>query len=181
MYLNLPTYLKKKNPENQCAATADSLYFIKDLQKQTKVSESINKYEDGLCNQYLSKFGKKKRRRSRKGSRKGSRNGSAKRPRVRKGYQFVKFKKSTKSGKKYDAVFKNTKTGRMKIVSFGSKGMSDYTKHEDDERKYQYLKRHRKRENWNNLMTSGALSRWVLWNKKSLKASMSDYIRRWNK
>jgi len=178
MYLNLPTYLKQGENVNQCAATADSLYFIEELQKQTKISGEIDTLSTGICKtlfdkwelEKTSKFGKKKRRRSRKGS--------AKR---RKGYQFVKFKKSTKSGKKYDAVFKNTKTGRMKIVSFGSKGMSDYTKHKDDERKYLYLKRHRKRENWNNLMTAGALSRWVLWNKKSLKASMSDYIRRWNK
>ena len=180
MYLNLPSYLKKEEHLNQCAAIADSLFFIRDLQRATQVSKTIDKLSDEICNNQKikydnlkSKFGKNKRRRSRRG-------GSAKRSRVRKGYTFVKFKKSTKSGKKYDAVFQNAKTGRTKTISFGSKGMSDYTKHKDNDRKYQYLKRHRKRENWNNLMTAGALSRWVLWNKKSLKASMADYKKRFN-
>lgn len=175
MYLNLPTYLKKGGNMNQCGAIADSLYFIKELQEKTKISKQIKDYGNGLCKEYnleIAEFGRK-RRRSRRG-------GSAKRSRVRKGYTFVKFKKSTKSGKKYDAVFQNAKTGRTKTISFGSKGMSDYTKHKDNDRKYQYLKRHRKRENWNNLMTAGALSRWVLWNKKSLKASMADYKKRFN-
>ena len=56
--------------------------------------------------------------------------------------------------------------------------MSDFTKHKDPERKERYLKRHKKNENWNNPLTAGALSRWILWNKPTLKASIEDFENR---
>jgi len=42
------------------------------------------------------------------------------------------------------------------------------------------MNRHRTRENWNNPMSAGSLSRWILWNKPTLKASISDYKRKFN-
>jgi len=80
--------------------------------------------------------------------------------------------------KKMVAVFENLNTGRDKKVYFGAKGMSDYTIHKDPERKERYLRRHRARENWNEPMTPGALSRWILWNKPTLEASINDYVKR---
>ena len=80
--------------------------------------------------------------------------------------------------KKYMAIFYDDKREEMKRVHFGAKGMSDYTIHNDEERKERYLNRHRAREDWENPMTAGALSRWVLWNKPSLKASWKDYKKR---
>jgi hypothetical protein len=59
-------------------------------------------------------------------------------------------------------------------------GYSDYTKHRDDERKKRYENRHRSRENWRDPTTAGALSRYILWNKPSFRASVSDYKRRFN-
>lgn len=49
MYLNLPTYLKAEtqNPLNQCVAIGDSLYFIKKLQKMTKIEPEIKKLREG--------------------------------------------------------------------------------------------------------------------------------------
>ena len=35
-----------------------------------------------------------------------------------------------------------------KTVHFGAAGMSDYTKHKDDERKQAYIQRHKKNEDW---------------------------------
>lgn len=64
---------------------------------------------------------------------------------------------------------------KIKTTHFGAAGMSDYTKHKDKSRKKRYMNRHRTRENWNNPMTAGALSRWILWNKPTLKASIDDY------
>ena len=58
--------------------------------------------------------------------------------------------------------------------------MSDYTKHKDPERKKRYIIRHKKNENWKDPTTAGALSRWVLWNKPSFRASVSDYKKRFN-
>ena len=78
-----------------------------------------------------------------------------------------------RGSKKLTATFSD---GRK--VSFGAKGYSDYTMHHDDARKERYLKRHRAREHWNDLESPGALSRYILWNKKSLSASVRDYKRR---
>ena len=91
----------------------------------------------------------------------------------------VVIKKSTNSAKKYMAIF--YKDGKkIKTTHFGAAGMSDYTKHKNKSRKQRYMNRHRTRENWNNPMTAGALSRWILWNKPTLKASISDYKRKFN-
>ena len=84
--------------------------------------------------------------------------------------KLVKIVKSPKPEKKYRAHFSDgTHT------DFGSKGMSDFTKHKDPERKKRYMTRHSKRENWNSPKTAGALSRWILWNKDSLRKSIADY------
>lgn len=90
----------------------------------------------------------------------------------------VTFQRSPVKGKKLQATFVNKKTGKKRKTSFGATGYSDYTKHKDKERKESYLARHKKREKWNNPFTAGALSRWILWNKKSQKASISDFKRR---
>ena len=87
----------------------------------------------------------------------------------------VVIKKSNKKGKKFMATFDDKKT-----IHFGAEGMSDFTKHKDPLRKERYLKRHKSRENWNNHMSAGSLSRWILWNKPTLKASIADYKRRFN-
>ena len=96
------------------------------------------------------------------------------------------IKPSTNKDKKYTATFcmcekKDACCGtNYKKVHFGAKGMSDYTKHKDDERKERYLDRHRANENWNSPTTAGALSRWILWNKKTLRASIEDFKKRFN-
>ena len=87
--------------------------------------------------------------------------------------RLVKLSRSPKKEKKYRAHFSDgTHT------DFGAAGMSDYTKHKDASRKDRYLKRHAKRENWRNMKSPGALSRYILWNKPSLRASLADYKRR---
>jgi hypothetical protein len=74
--------------------------------------------------------------------------------------------------KKYDAVL----LGRT--VSFGARGMSDYTLHKDPHRKERYIKRHSKHERWSDPLTAGFWSRWLLWNRGSLRASATDIQRR---
>lgn len=80
--------------------------------------------------------------------------------------------------KKWKAIFYDDKGKRIKTIQFGSKGMSDFTINKDKERKQRYLDRHRKRENWNDPMTAGALSRWLLWNKPTLESSIKDFKKR---
>jgi hypothetical protein len=91
----------------------------------------------------------------------------------------VEIKKSTNPKKKYMAIFYDDGK-KKKTTHFGSAGMSDFTKNKDENRKKLYLERHRKRENWNSYMTAGALSRWILWNKKTISASIADYKKRFN-
>ena len=88
----------------------------------------------------------------------------------------VVIKKSTNPKKKYMAIF--TDKDIKKTTHFGASGMSDYTKHNDKERKERYLKRHKKNENWDKYMTAGSLSRYILWNKETLKDSIKDYKNR---
>jgi len=89
-------------------------------------------------------------------------------------------RKSHKKEKKWDAVFEKS-NGKEKVVSFGAAGMSDFTKHKDTRRRSLYLKRHSGMgEHWNKPDTPGALSRWILWNKPSFKASLSAFKKRFH-
>jgi hypothetical protein len=82
---------------------------------------------------------------------------------------------SQKPEKKLDATFQ-TDTGRTKTVSFGAKGMEDYTKTHDKAQRERYLNRHKKNENWSKPDSAGALSRWILWGgSTSLMKNISDY------
>ena len=80
--------------------------------------------------------------------------------------------------KKYRAIFYDKNNNILNQTDFGADGYEDYTIHKDDDRKQNYLNRHKKRENWNNPFSAGALSRWVLWNKPTLKSSWEDYKKR---
>ena len=89
----------------------------------------------------------------------------------------VNITRSDRDGKKMKAVFIK-KDGKTKTIHFGAQGMSDYTKHRDEERKKRYLDRHRANETWEDPMTAGSLSRYVLWNKPTVQASIRDFKRR---
>jgi len=91
----------------------------------------------------------------------------------------VKFAKSDRDGKKMKGVFYDDNK-KVKTTHFGAEGMSDYTKHKDIERKQRYLDRHKKNENWNDYQSAGSLSRYILWNKTSLKDSINDYKKKFN-
>lgn len=93
--------------------------------------------------------------------------------------KLLSIKPSTNAGKKYVATFEQD-NGRTKTVHFGAAGMTDYTLSRDEERKERYLSRHRSRESWDKPDTAGALSRWILWNKPTLTASIADYRRRFS-
>jgi len=69
-----------------------------------------------------------------------------------------------------------------KKVRFGGNipRYDDFTQHKDEERKERYLERHKKREDWNDMETAGFWSRWILWNKPSLRDSIKDTNKRFN-
>jgi hypothetical protein len=68
----------------------------------------------------------------------------------------------------------------LKYISFGAKGYDDYTTHGDDDRKKNYLSRHKSTEDWNDTDTAGCWSRWILWNKKTIDESVKDMEKRFN-
>jgi hypothetical protein len=86
--------------------------------------------------------------------------------------------KSESPGKKWKAVFTDEKTGKHKTIHFGATGYQDFTQHHDEDRKASYLARHKTTESWDNPMTAGSLSRWVLWNKPTIAGSVTDFKRR---
>jgi len=89
----------------------------------------------------------------------------------------VVIKKSNKPQKKMMAIF-TLENGRKKTTHFGQAGAPDYTITKDKAQRARYIKRHRKNENWNNPVSAGALSRWILWEKESKAASITDYKKR---
>ena len=92
--------------------------------------------------------------------------------------RLISIKPSDRPNKKYMAMFEDKH--EFRIVYFGASGYTDYTTNHDDEKKRLYLLRHRKNENWNDPISAGALSRWILWNKPTLKESITDFKKRFN-
>ena len=92
---------------------------------------------------------------------------------------IIKITKLKKGKKKYMIQFK--KGNKTITRKFGSKGMSDFTIHKDKKRRDRYIKRHKKDLRTNDPTRAGFLSMYILWNKKTFKASLLDYKKRLNK
>ena len=77
--------------------------------------------------------------------------------------------------------------GREKTVHFGCDACGDYVRWSKidrslgDRKRRAYLARHgalKSRENWSDLESPGALSRWILWEKRTLPSAIAAYKRR---
>ncbi len=103
--------------------------------------------------------------------------------------KLVEIKPSTRKDKKLVAVFR-LDNGKEIKTHFGAKNYRDYTlindpksqyyikdKNEREKVRQRYLKRHAK-ENWFKPMTAGALAKWILWEKPTLKAAIANYKRK---
>lgn len=95
--------------------------------------------------------------------------------------KLISIETSTRPEKKYMALF-DMGDSRTKLVHFGQRGAMDFTLTNDLARKALYLARHAKNEDWtaSGVTTSGALSRYILWNKKTLSASIADFKQRFD-
>lgn len=93
---------------------------------------------------------------------------------------FVQLIKLNDGKKKYKAVFYDDDRKKIKTTQFGSAGMSDFTKHKDNERKQRYLNRHKTRENWSDYKSAGSLSRYILWNLPTISSSYNAYRKNFN-
>jgi hypothetical protein len=85
----------------------------------------------------------------------------------------VIIKESTKPDKKMMAIF-TRENGRSKTVHFGAikkngEPYDDYTITHNKEQRARYINRHKEKENFNDFMTAGSLSRHVLWGDSTSK------------
>lgn len=89
----------------------------------------------------------------------------------------VEIYKSPNPKKKFKIVliYDDNKT---KTLHIGQSGADDFTKTGDEEAKQNYITRHKPRENWNDITTRGYWSRWLTWNKRTLKESVADISKR---
>ena len=100
--------------------------------------------------------------------------------------KLLSIKPSERATKKYVATFclcdGETKCcdKERKRVHFGQKESSTYIDHKDDKKKDAYIARHKVNENFNNPLSSGSLSRYILWNRTTLSASIADFKKRFN-
>jgi hypothetical protein len=91
---------------------------------------------------------------------------------------YLKVKNSKSKNKRYTAYFYYYDSLGNKItkkVHFGLKGGNTYIDHQDNIKKINYIKRHKKNEDWSNPFTPGALSRYILWNKPTLESSIESF------
>jgi hypothetical protein len=98
-----------------------------------------------------------------------------------KGIISVRLFESPMKSKKYRAIFYDNEKV-IKHTDFGYKNMEDYTTHHDKQRKNNFLSRFATliKENETDPSSAMTLSKWVLWNKKSLQKSWDDYKRHFN-
>ena len=100
--------------------------------------------------------------------------------------KLLRIVKSSNPSKKWDAVF--MVEGKEKKVSFGASGYRDNTLINDKSSKFylpkildrnvvkaSYIRRHEKKEDWTNPLTAGALSRWLLWSRPTLKGAIKAF------
>lgn len=93
--------------------------------------------------------------------------------------KLLRVVRSANKLKKYDAVFSD------RVVSFGAvrpngEPYDDFLSSGDEVKKASYLARHRVNENWNDPYSAGALSRWLLWNTRSLRTNVSEFRKRFS-
>ena len=75
---------------------------------------------------------------------------------------------SKKAYKKWTIVIYDKK------IHFGDSRYKDYTQHKNKERKRRYILRHAKREDWKDPLSAGFWSRWLLWNKPTIRESKAS-------
>ena len=90
--------------------------------------------------------------------------------------KLVSFQRSDNPDKKYK-VQVEISLGHIHTIHFGDAHLKDYTLYpatEREDHKRRYLARHHPTEHWSDPSTEGFWSRWILWNKPTVSASLAD-------
>ena len=86
----------------------------------------------------------------------------------------VVIQKSTNKNKKFMANVNG------KLIHFGAAGYEDYLQHNNEKRRERYIKRHEKRENWNDPTTAGFWARHLLWQEKTMEEAITRINKRFD-
>ncbi len=92
---------------------------------------------------------------------------------------YLDIKPSKSTTKKYDAVFYINDI-KIKTISFGAKNYIDFTIGATPKQRFNYLNRHRDRENWDTPFSAGSLSRWILWDTNDINKNIKKFKKRFN-
>ena len=87
------------------------------------------------------------------------------------------IKQSTRRNKKLMITFSNPKT----TIHFGSKNSKTFLDHNDKKKRENYILRHKANENWNDPLTAGTLSFYLLWESSTdLYTNLDTYLKHFN-
>lgn len=92
-------------------------------------------------------------------------------------YKFITMKEANDGKHKYIVTLLNKETNRQKNIKFGAFGFSDFIQSKDIKKKELYDARHKVREDWTDTGTAGFWSKWILWNKPTLEASLQHTLK----
>jgi hypothetical protein len=82
------------------------------------------------------------------------------------------FRESDRAGKKYSTQI------NKKTYHFGARGSETYLDHKDKSKRFNYIARHRVREDWTKI-NAGSLSRYILWGSHTnLEKAIKSYMKR---
>jgi len=91
-------------------------------------------------------------------------------------FKFFSLEEADDAKYKWVITFKDIINNKIKKIKFGAYGYSDFTINKDEERRQRYMARHKKRENWNDPFSKGALSYFILWTAPSLIGGLTNYL-----
>lgn len=80
---------------------------------------------------------------------------------------------SPRAAKKLQVIVPQLDGSYLAIV-FGNTGYSDFLSHGSELRKFNYIRRHQSREDWTDINRAGTWSKYLFWNKPTLKESVAD-------
>ena len=94
--------------------------------------------------------------------------------------KLEKIERTPSENKEFMAIF-TLDNGSSKTVRFGTKSNFVLNNNKTELDKENYIKRHQVRENHNDPLTPGALSRHLLWgDSRSIKKNVKDFKTRFN-
>lgn len=88
----------------------------------------------------------------------------------------AELSKSNAKNKKYKVILIDA--DKKRTIHFGDSRYDDFTTHKDPKRKESYIARHGAQSNFDDPFTASYWSRWILWSKPTIEASVRDLRKR---